>query len=356
MMLEGVELKRADGLLAKRTPSYRKAYSDRMAWLMAYLSELAYLKFDEPHTNGELALKLLERAVAKFRKGTAERLIGAVRKSYEYDHQKETEKLKRALEQVGLSLVDPLSVNATQAFVASNSEFTVLSFRGTEADRMKDIRADAKATQATCPTGQRVHSGFMQQYDDISSDLQITLDKPEVKGKPLFITGHSLGGAVATIAARRLDAERQLAACYTFGSPRVGTESWVDQIKTPIYRIVNSADPVPTVPFSGTTIFFLAKTLRAVGRILPVVGGLAVSLGNWIERTMSGYAHAGNMRFLTNCHDGDLSNVELLYTVGWGRRFRGLLTRVTPLARVLGDHSICIYRRKLMQVAERRNP
>lgn len=355
-MLEGSELKRADGLLAKKTPIYRKAYSDRMAWLMAYLAELAYLKFDEPRTDGELALTLLTRVVAKFRKSTAERLIGAVRKSYEYDYEIETEKLKRALEQVGLSLVEPLSANATQAFVASNSKIAVLSFRGTEADRMKDIRADAKATQATCPTGQRVHSGFMQQYDDISSDLQTALDRPEVKGKPLFITGHSLGGAVATIAARRLDVERQLAACYTFGSPRVGTESWVGQIKTPIYRIVNSADPVPIVPFSGTAIFFLAKALRATGRLFPLIGGWFVSMGNWIERTMSGYAHAGNMRFLTDCHDGDLSKVELLYTVGWARRFRGLMTWVTPLARVLGDHSILVYRRKLMQVAERRNP
>ena len=355
-MLEGMEIKRADELLAKKAPSYRKAYSDRMAWLMAYLAELAYLKFDAPNTNGELGLKLLERAVARVRKGAAERIISAILKSYDYDHEKETEKLKRSLDQVGLILVDVLSANATQAFVASNSKIAVLSFRGTEANRMKDIRADAKATQTICPTGQRLHSGFMQHYDDISPDLQITLDKSEVKGKPLFITGHSLGGAVATIAARRLDPERQLAACYTFGSPRVGTESWVGQIKTPIYRIVNSADPVPMVPFSGTAIFFVAKALRAAGRMLPVVGRLMVMAGDWFERTMSGYAHAGNMRFLTNCHNGDLSNVELLYTVGWGRRFRGLLTRVTPLARVLGDHSISIYRRKLMQVAERRNP
>lgn len=256
-MLEGMERKRAEALLEKSTPSYRKAYSDRMAWLMAYLSELAYLKFDEWHGNEEVVLKLLGRALAKAGKGTAARIIGVVRKGYDYDHEQETRKLRRSLKQVNLSLVKILSANATQAFVAvaCNGEFAVLSFRGTEADRMKDVRADAKATQATCPTGQRVHSGFMQQYDDISSDLQATLDKPEVKGKPLFITGHSLGGAVATIAARRLNAERQIAACYTFGSPRVGTESWVDQIKTPIYRIVNSADPVPMVPFSGTAVF-----------------------------------------------------------------------------------------------------
>lgn len=352
-MLEEAELARAKGVLAKKMPSYRKAYSDRMAWLMAYLAELAYLKFDKPQTDGALMLKLLERAVAKVLKRTRERIIGIVRESYEYDHEKEADKLAHSLEQVGLKLVKTLSAKATQAYLASNDDFAVLAFRGTEANRMRDLRADAKAKQATCPTGQRVHSGFMEQYDDISFDLLTALD--EVERKPLFITGHSLGGAVATIAARRLDAERRVAACYTFGSPRVGTEGWIAQIKTPIYRIVNSADPVPMVPFSGTVMFGLVKTFRVIGRTLPVVGELIVRFGDWIERTMSGYAHAGNMRFLTNCKDGDLSKVELLYTVGWGRRFRGLWTRVTPFAKVLGDHRISVYRRKMMAVAERRN-
>ena len=194
----------------------------------------------------------------------------------------------------------------------------------------------------------------MQQYDDISFKLEAALDQEAVKGKPLFITGHSLGGAVATIAARRLDAERRIAACYTYGSPRVGTEDWVAQIKTPIYRIVNSADPVPIVPFSGTVVFWVAKALRAAGRTLPI-GRLLLSFGNWLERKFSGYAHAGNMRFLTDCRDGNLANVDLLYTVGWGRRFRGVLTRVTPAGKVLADHGISLYRRKLMEVAERRN-
>ena len=220
---------------------------------------------------------------------------------------------------------------------------------------MKDIRADVKARQTACPTGGRLHSGFKEQYDDVACRVETVLDNEDVKGKPLFITGHSLGGAVATIAARRLSADRRIAACYTFGSPRVGTEEWVSRIKTPIYRIVNSADPVPMLPMSGTVVFFTAKALRASGRIVPLVGHCMVWLGDWVERTMSGYAHAGGMRFLTDCKDGDLSQVELLYTVGWSRRFRGLLTRVTPLGKVLADHGIKLYRRKMMRVAEERN-
>ena len=353
-MLEAEEDKRAQNILAKKTPSYRKAYSDRVAWLMAYMAELAYLKFDKPNMDGNVTLQLVERALKSARKGTAEKIIGAIRKSYDYDHDAERRTLECSLKQVGWRLVETICVNATQAYVACNDSFAVLAFRGTEADRMKDIKADAKATQTTCSTGGRVHSGFKEQYDDVAVQVEMVLDREEVKGKPLFITGHSLGGAVATIATRRLNAERQIAACYTYGSPRVGTEEWVAQIKTPIYRIVNSADPIPTVPLSGTVTFWLAKGIRAVGGTIPV-GQILVGLGNWVERTMSGYAHAGNMRFLTDCKDGDLSKAELLYTVGWGRRLLGTLSGMRPWGKVLKDHGIAVYRKKMMYVAEKRN-
>jgi len=41
-MLEASEAARADGVLALKTPGYRKAYSDRTAWLMACMAEIAY--------------------------------------------------------------------------------------------------------------------------------------------------------------------------------------------------------------------------------------------------------------------------------------------------------------------------
>ena len=354
-MLDSNEKRRADDILAKSMPSYRKAYSDRTAWLMAYMAELAYLRFDEFDTRKEAALKILMRALKKSKKGTADKIIGIVRKCYSYDHKKEKEKLSQSLEQVGWQLVETISANATQAFLACNDEHAVLAFRGTEADRVGDIKADAKATQTTCPTGGRTHSGFKEQYDDAQFLVEKALDNQRVKGKPLFVTGHSLGGAVATTATKRLSADRKLAACYTFGSLRVGAEDWVGRIKTPIYRVVNSADPVPLVPFSTVTIFAIVKILRVTGRTLPFPISLLVGVGNWLERTMSGYAHAGNMRFLTDCKDGDFSKAQLLYTVGWGRRFVGFLHGVWPWGKILSDHGVSIYRTKLMHVAESRN-
>jgi len=357
-MLELNERDRALGVLAKKMPSYRKAYSDRTAWLMAYMAELAYLKFDPLQPDKEVTFKIIERALKSVKKGTTGKIIGAVRKSYGYDAKAQEDELKHSLKQIGWDLVETISVNATQAYVACNDEFAVLAFRGTEADRMKDLKADAKARQTSCQTGGRVHSGFKEHYDDAACEVEKALNHQDVKGKPLFITGHSLGGAVATIATKRLTADRKIAACYTYGSPRVGTEEWVGKTKTPIYRIVNSADPVPLVPFSGTTSFFIVKGIRATFRMIqiPLLSPSMIWLGDWLERFMSGYAHAGNMRYLTNSNDGDFSEVELLYTVGWSRRFLAFFAGVRPWGAILKDHGIQIYRRKLMNVAEKRNP
>ncbi len=66
---------------------------------------------------------------------------------------------------------------------------------------------------------------------------------------PFYITGHSLGGAVATIATSKLK-RPNLGACYTFGSPRVGNPEFdADLIKVPVYRVQNSSDAVTRVPF-----------------------------------------------------------------------------------------------------------
>src|SRR5262249_14299388 len=60
-----------------------------------------------------------------------------------------------------------------------------------------------------------------------------------------FYTGHSLGAALATLAATR----RAPQAVYTFGSPRVGKEAFVRSLMSiPIYRVVDDEDVVTRVP------------------------------------------------------------------------------------------------------------
>jgi hypothetical protein len=64
---------------------------------------------------------------------------------------------------------------------------------------------------------------------------------------PIYIAGHSQGGALAQIAAAVVESD-QVAACYTFGSPRVGNLYFDLWVKVPSYRVMNYADIVPTMP------------------------------------------------------------------------------------------------------------
>lgn len=70
-----------------------------------------------------------------------------------------------------------------------------------------------------------------------------------MQNKKLYVTGHSLGGAMATICASRLSAQgMNVEGLYTYGSPRVGDGEFVANLKVNHFRFVNNNDAVPKVP------------------------------------------------------------------------------------------------------------
>ncbi|MEO8135818.1 MAG: lipase family protein, partial [Betaproteobacteria bacterium] len=88
----------------------------------------------------------------------------------------------------------------------------------------------------------RVHGGFLRALDSVWDEIAAELDRLSC---PLFYTGHSLGGALATLAGAR----RTPVAIYTFGSPRVGDAAFVTLTAgLPIHRVDDDRDVVPTVP------------------------------------------------------------------------------------------------------------
>ena len=93
-----------------------------------------------------------------------------------------------------------------------------------------------------------VHQGFWDAFHDMGAAIREAVDthtsSPEIG---LYITGHSLGGAVAQVASAVLERDN-LAACYTYGSPRVGTLNFDHAVKCPHYRGVDNWDLVPGVP------------------------------------------------------------------------------------------------------------
>ena len=133
----------------------------------------------------------------------------------------------------------------TQAMLVEfggTSPFTVLVFRGTE-QNIKDYLTDLEFGELSLVGNKKeVHAGFTEALDSVWREIDAALAPLNC---PIFYTGHSLGAALATLAAAR----HAPSALYTFGSPRVGNQAFIALLcNVPIYRIVDDEDVVMTVP------------------------------------------------------------------------------------------------------------
>jgi len=181
-----------------------------------------------------------------------------------------------ASEILGLDATTFRAPGDTQGFAGRGENFAVLAFRGSERpdQHPQDWLTDFDALQTVQdPFSGKVHAGFSRAitaaWNNVDAVLRPALaataavgaDDP---GLPLFVTGHSLGGALATLAVCRFASGElaavapnpavrfQLRACYTFGAPRVGDAAFSQAFeKPPTYRLVNNLDIVPLVPLSG---------------------------------------------------------------------------------------------------------
>jgi hypothetical protein len=98
-----------------------------------------------------------------------------------------------------------------------------------------------------------VHSGFNQAWGEISSGVldAVNAGLASNPGYRVVATGHSLGGAVATLAAAVLRNSGISVDLYTYGAPRVGNAALSDHITGSagaIYRVTHKDDPVPKLP------------------------------------------------------------------------------------------------------------
>jgi len=162
------------------------------------------------------------------------------------------EQSEKAAERLGFSETVFLDNDGSQAYLFSNDIDAVIAFRGTEPHEWNDIKADLDATKALAETVGRVHRGFKKEVDDIWPMLEKILASSQEKlNKTLWFTGHSLGGAMASICAGRCllsDIKIHPEQVHTFGSPRVGTKRYINHAKIDYYRWVNNNDVVTRTP------------------------------------------------------------------------------------------------------------
>jgi triacylglycerol lipase len=162
-------------------------------------------------------------------------------------------RVRRELAERGVAdgrLVD-CSESDTQALVARCGLAIVVAFRGTEPSRFKDLMTDLNLQFVPGPMGQ-VHRGFLASLESVWEQLLDAIVARQDGKRLLWFTGHSLGGALAKLAAARLlRMRRPVQGLYTFGAPRCGDRRFAAefdrQARHYTFRIVNEQDVVPKV-------------------------------------------------------------------------------------------------------------
>ena len=184
---------------------------------------------------------------------------------------------------------------STQAFVLHSPQFVIVAFRGTRVELFPDPIA---LLQRALPGGDLagriqgtlvflnwrdlvtdvrfglgphgIHRGFEQALlqTNVWEAIEPFLDT--LSGRPIWFTGHSLGAALATIAAARCHTRRPVRGLYTFGSPRVGNSEFTRTVPPACYRFVNNDDIVTRLPPSVAGYEHVGQTkfINAAGNVV----------------------------------------------------------------------------------------
>lgn len=145
-----------------------------------------------------------------------------------------------------------------EGFALAAGDDIILCFRGTEGTKVRDWLTDLDFWQSQLPLGgevYEVHGGFWEALSGVWGHMVQWLEAKDAGNKNIWICGHSLGGALASLALVRMVKkgwEGQVKGVYTYGCPRnVGqqlSERLNQTCKGKIFRFVNDEDIVPTVP------------------------------------------------------------------------------------------------------------
>lgn len=192
-------------------------------------------------------------------------------------YESDLDKIDRRLQAWGLQRLarldapfsSTLPLKSTHGIVAAGRGATIVAFAGTDPLVITNWITDLNARLS--PQG--VHSGFEQAVEAAWPQVAAALRQRPTAGAALYITGHSLGGALAVVAAERAarDLGLRAHAVYTFGQPRSGGEDFAAAyagagLADVTYRLVHGHDIVPTLPPPQLQ-------FRHVGRMLKCAHG-----------------------------------------------------------------------------------
>lgn len=131
-----------------------------------------------------------------------------------------------------------------------NDDTIIIAFKGTTT--LKEVMVDISVDRIDLGKFGKIHRGFYSYFIERHRDPVKILLNANPQYKNIVFTGHSLGGAIATIASVYFGTEyNRNIYCVTFGSPRVGNKKFAKTFKHIVvksYRFVNKADIVTKLP------------------------------------------------------------------------------------------------------------
>lgn len=149
--------------------------------------------------------------------------------------------VRNEFREMGYKGIKFFDIEGAQVYVLNNDNRITVAFRGTEPSEMSDVLADLEFIRR-----RGFHQGFLEEYEKLENKITAEVAKlQQMKRRPVYITGHSLGAAIACIFAYYYPSA---VALYTYGCPRNMSWSISKNLRVPHYRCVNNNDIVPKVP------------------------------------------------------------------------------------------------------------
>ncbi len=166
---------------------------------------------------------------------------------------------------------EPMLVISTAFFIRAG-RVGVLSFRGTVPSNALNFLTDASVQTKNFRSLGHVHGGFHRNvravWPEVAESIQTAIDDPddERRLRALYITGHSLGGAMAVLAGATIFADESylswqplVRGIYTYGQPMVGDKAFAkschERFGRLLFRHVYERDVVPRLPPLSTGYF-----------------------------------------------------------------------------------------------------
>jgi hypothetical protein len=194
-------------------------------------------------------------------------------------------------QEAGFLKTEFVDESGAQCYVSWTDDFVVVAFRGTQPDQFSDVFDDAKFGLVPWDRSPAlVHSGFKGALDRVWPHLTRVLS-PLVESRTTWFTGHSLGAALATLAADRCESD---SCVCTLGSPRVGNEAFAKAFNARFgdrsRRYVSDADIVTHVPPPLPLPYVHIDQLRYIGAD-GSVGDQTPALGHFFNELIGQVRH-----------------------------------------------------------------